>query len=436
MHGNNASIAARFVGPLTRVLPGLAFRLSRGLKTGIARAVLVLLLALLLAPEPARLLAQTALPNLSSADGLGADLFLHSGSTGMVLVVVRDNQVFFKGYGETAPHSGQAPTADSVVRLCSLTKIFTTDLLTKLASDKAVALDDPLQRYAPPKILVAKRIKPITLIDLATHTAGLPRELGTAPAGTPHFTFPDYNTRWRWLPSQHLRSTPGSAALYSNLGYDLLGDALASAARKPLATVLSERTLRPLRMYQTTYFPSAAQCSRLLVSAREEGPCTSTEASAGSSGLYSTPADIAIWLKYLLGTGSPDLAAQPAAAQAVYITPASLVRQVGLDHAGSPTGIGLGWVHLLPLADPSHIIQKTGGGAGFTTYIAINQVRHTAVFVAATEGSSETHFNLFKGANDVLLVLAGFPPLAPEPAKIKVKQVHRRRVRPARAHAA
>ncbi len=110
----------------------------------------------------------------------------------MVLVVVRDDQVIFRGYGETAPNSHQLPTQDSVLRLCSLTKIFTTDVLAKLAADKTVQLDDPLQLYAPKGTIVPKRVRPITLESLATHTSGLPRELGNAPLGTPHFTFPDY----------------------------------------------------------------------------------------------------------------------------------------------------------------------------------------------------------------------------------------------------
>src|ERR1700755_139824 len=73
-----------------------------------------------------------SLPDLQTAGPLGEDLFLQSGSTGMVLVVVRDNQVFFRGYGETAPAPHQLPTQDSLLRLCSLTKIFTTDVLSKL----------------------------------------------------------------------------------------------------------------------------------------------------------------------------------------------------------------------------------------------------------------------------------------------------------------
>jgi D-alanyl-D-alanine-carboxypeptidase/D-alanyl-D-alanine-endopeptidase len=66
---------------------------------------------------------------------------------------------------------------------------------------------------------------------------------------------------------------------------------------------------------------------------------------------------------------------------------------------------------------PSHIIEKTGGGAGFETYVAINHSRRTAIFLAATDGSVDTHLNLFNAANKLLLALAGLPPLPPPPAK-------------------
>lgn len=363
------------------------------------------------------------LPDLQSAGALGSDLFFQSGSTGMVLVVVRDDQVFFRGYGETAPNSHQLPTQDSLLRLCSLTKIFTTDVFTKLIAGKTVQLNDPLQRYAPRGVVVPKRVRPITLVDMATHTSGLPRELGNAPPNTSHFTFPDSRTRWRWLPNQRLRSTPGKAALYSNVTFDFLSDALQSAAHMQYAALLYERTLKPLHMQQTTFFPNAEQCRHLLISANKDGPCSITEATAGSSGLYSTATDMAIWLKYLLRMGDPGISAQDAYAQAVFILPSDLVSQKGLDHAGEPTGIGLGWIHILPVDSPSHIIEKTGGGAGFETYIAINHSRRTAIFLAATGGPVDTHLNLFNAANKLLLAIAGLPPLPPPPPKPAAKRM-------------
>jgi serine-type D-Ala-D-Ala carboxypeptidase/endopeptidase len=393
------------------------------------RKLLVSLFVISLVSARAQEVPQTSLSNLQSVDALGSDLFFQSGSTGMVLVVVRDNQVFFRGYGETAPNSRQAPTEDSLLRLCSLTKIFTTDVLTKLVADKTVRLDDSLQRFAPVHVVVPKRVHSITLADLATHTSGLPRELGSAPRGVPHFTFPDYRTRWRWLPNQRLRTTPGASALYSNVAFDFLSDALQTATHKQYAALLAERTLNPLHMQHTTFFPSEDQCSHLLLSAHDEGTCTVTEPTAGSSGLYSTASDMAIWLQYLLGTGGTGTLSQDPAAQAIYILPSHLVSQKGLDHAGEPTGIGLGWIHILPIDSPSHIIEKTGGGAGFETYIAINHSQRTAIFLAATDGSVETHLNLFNAANKLLLAVAGLPPLPPPPPKPVRKRSHAHRRR-------
>jgi D-alanyl-D-alanine-carboxypeptidase/D-alanyl-D-alanine-endopeptidase len=178
-------------------------------------------------------------------------------------------------------------------------------------------------------------------------------------------------------------------------------------------------------MHNTTFFPNAAQCSQLLAGDSDEGPCTSTEATVGSSGLYSTATDMATWLQYLLRTGGPGIPTQDPAAQAVYILPSDLVSEKGLDRAGEPTGVGLGWIHILPADDPSHIIEKTGGGAGFETYIAINHSRRTAIFLAATDGPIDTHLNLFNAANNLLLAVAGLPPLPTPPPKPAVRRTNR-----------
>jgi D-alanyl-D-alanine-carboxypeptidase/D-alanyl-D-alanine-endopeptidase len=375
------------------------------------------------------------LPPLQSAEALGQHLFVRSGSTGMVLVVVRDKETAIQTFGETAPNSHQRPTPDSFLRLCSLTKIFATDLLVKLDQSKLLRLDTPLQTLAPVHGHVPVPLhdpdRPITLGDLATHTSGLPRELGPAPRDTPHFTYPGPQTRWTWLRTHRPRTTPGTAALYSNLGFDFLGDALEQVAHTPYPQLLATRTTTPLGMAETTFTPTSGQCARLLISAHDEGPCTSTVNSAGSSGLYSTANDMARFLHYLLGTGTTPNPAQAfprqdGAAQAVYVNPATLKSVHGIYLAGDPTGIGLGWIHIsgteTPALDPSDprapgrsnidIIEKTGGGAGFLTYIAMLPAQHIAIFLAATDGTIETHLNFFRNANNVLLTLAGLPTLS------------------------
>ncbi|WP_348260687.1 D-alanyl-D-alanine-carboxypeptidase/endopeptidase AmpH [Telmatobacter sp. DSM 110680] len=357
------------------------------------------------------------LHDLKEAEALGSDLYANSRATGLVLVVVRGKQMYFHSYGETVPGSHQAPSLDSEVRLCSLTKIFTTDLLAQFVAEGKINLDDPLKKYAPNGAVVPEKDAVITLEELATHTAGLEREIGTAPRRAPHFSYPDYETRWHWLASTELKFTPGTKAFYSNVGFDLLSDALAEALHTPYPQLLETRTLKPLKMWDTTFFPKSRQCERLMTGAHEEGPCTITANTEGSGGLYSTPADMVKFLSYLVGAGAP---AQAEYARDVYLLPSSLKGQYGLDHAGRPSGIGLGWMHLGASGDESHVIEKTGAGAGFTTYIAIHPASHTAIFVAMTEGRAggwEPGFNLFKASNNGLLALAGLPPFPDRPTR-------------------
>ncbi|MGA2850727.1 MAG: D-alanyl-D-alanine-carboxypeptidase/endopeptidase AmpH [Terracidiphilus sp.] len=364
-------------------------------------------------PWGASLGAQQPL-SLADAALQGQTLFQQSGFSSMVLVVVRDRETMIKGYGETFPGSARNPDSRSLIRLCSLSKVFATDLLLRLAADGSLSLADPLERYAPPGKHVPRAADgtEITLRDLATHTAGLPREVGAYPAKAPHFTFPSYTVRWAWLQKQQLITPPGTAALYSNVGFDFLGDALAIASSKSYAQLLHDRLLQPLGMWDTTLVPSFEQCSRLLRGPRDEGPCTDTLASGASGGIYSTPADMAKFLQYLLQIpGSP---AQPSTALGVALEPQQLKTVQGLSHAGDPTGIGLAWIQIGDPSSPSSIIEKTGGGAGFSTYIALSPSRHTAVFVAVTENKDDWKIDLFHEGNNLLAALAGVPPLPPK----------------------
>jgi serine-type D-Ala-D-Ala carboxypeptidase/endopeptidase len=362
--------------------------------------------------------------SLAEADQRGQQIYRQSGSTGMVLVVVRGRETMIRTYGETAPGTGQKPQSNSEVRLCSISKIFATDLLAQLVSQGKLALDDPLQRYAPqgkvvPEFTIAQ---PITLRDLATHTASLPREVSSYPRNTPHFTFPGYAYRWNWLPKQTIKAAPGTTAVYSNIGFDLLGDALASATGESYAHLLHDNLLQPLQMWDTTLAPSADQCARLLRGAQNQGPCTDTQPSGASGGIYSTPTDMVKFLGYLLRvSGSP---APPAGALDVFMEPDQLKSIQGLSHAGNPTGIGLGWIQIGDPATPSAIMEKTGGGAGFTTYIALNPRSQTGVFLAITWGKGDATIDFFHEGNNILAALANIPPL---PAKAHV-------ARPAKRH--
>ncbi|WP_432804398.1 serine hydrolase, partial [Escherichia coli] len=105
-------------------------------------------------------------------------------SRGRALVVIDGNQRVFRSYGETRPGNNVRPQLDSVIRIASLTKLMTSEMLVKLLDQGTVKLNDPLSKYAPPGARVPTyNGTPITLVNLATHTSALPRE---QPGGAAH----------------------------------------------------------------------------------------------------------------------------------------------------------------------------------------------------------------------------------------------------------
>jgi D-alanyl-D-alanine-carboxypeptidase/D-alanyl-D-alanine-endopeptidase len=369
--------------------------------------------------------APTQLPPLASVSDVACKIYQEQQATGLVFIAARGHEVYTETFGETAPGSGHKPDKHSVMRLCSISKVFTTDVLVQLSEEGKLRLQDPLQRFAPPgdyvplKTLHGRANTPITLLELATHTAGLPREIGPTPADAAHFTYPSFEQRWAWLQRIRLLTPPGSAALYSNVGFDLLADAVSAAAGERYPHLLAETILKPLGMRETTFDPTPDECLRLLRGGMDdEGACTSSVNTAGSSGLYSTPDDVGRWLRYLVGDTSAG-ARQDAAAQEVYLIPTQLRGIKGLNHAGNPSGIGLGWMRLGRAGNASMIIEKTGSGAGFHTYVALTPKEHTAIFFAFTDGHVRTDADPFGLANNILLALSNLPPLPEEPHRTK-----------------
>jgi D-alanyl-D-alanine-carboxypeptidase/D-alanyl-D-alanine-endopeptidase len=175
--------------------------------------------------------------------------------------------------------------------------------------------------------------------------------------------------------------------------------------------LLNERMVRPLGLRDTTLSPSSEQCARLLAGASEQGPCTDTQPSGPSGGVYSTGADMARTLEYLLhisGTGAPM-----GPAMRVYLNPAQLKSAQGLNHAGDATGIGLAWIQIGDPNSLSALLEKTGGGAGFSTYIALSPKTQTGIFLAVTEGRGRSQVDFYREANNLLAAVASVPPLPP-----------------------
>ncbi|MGH6895336.1 MAG: D-alanyl-D-alanine-carboxypeptidase/endopeptidase AmpH [Geminicoccaceae bacterium] len=377
---------------------------------GIGKVIGCLLLTTLLAaPAPVR----ADSPLLEEAVGLsGLAMFMDSGATGMVLAVVRGDEDMVVGFGETAKGSGQEPDGKSLLRVGSISKAFAGELLGGLAAEGKVGLTDPLQRYAPDGARVPDLDgRTITLLDLATHGAALPRELPLPPpAGSPPFAWPTNVDSYAWLAGYKLPWEPGSIAAYSNVGFNLLGGALATATGQSYEDLLRERITGPLGMADTVVAPSEEQCARLMtgygIPGAEAAPCVGTANIAASGGVYSTADDMVLWLRHNLARADAAVWPTLALTHAAYVQRQDLDAAIGFDEAGTMDAIALAW--LVEMADGHRpmILQKTGGLAGFMSYVAFAPGRDVGAFVAVNRIDFGMFAGLTEGVNELVAMLA------------------------------
>lgn len=343
-----------------------------------------------------------------ATDLTGNIMFMESGAPGMVMVVVRGDQHLVLGYGETAKGNSKVPDGQSLFRLNSLTKVFAGEVLVAMENAGKVSLTAPLSAYAPGGFhgsdVPRFGQRDMTLLDLATHSSGLPREIGEAPPNAPPRTWPTLEDRWKWLATYQLPWAPGTVTSYSNVAFDFLADALADAGKEPYPLALQRYVTGPLGMADTVFTPNAAECDRLMEGSGlgGVGPCVDTTASIGSGGLYSTGDDMARWLQHLVSSDDATATLD----QAVYRQRQTMPAAIGFDEAGPMMGLGLGWVMIAPQGAMPALIQKSGGGVGFMTYVVFAPGRHVGVFVAVSKADFAMFAGLSASANELVSTLA------------------------------
>jgi serine-type D-Ala-D-Ala carboxypeptidase/endopeptidase len=155
--------------------------------------------------------------------------------------------------------SGAALTADTIFEIGSITKVFTSLLLADMVERGEVALDDPVEDYLPDSVTVPSyNGRVITLVDLATHTAGLPR---MPPVANPGDVGAD--RIYEILSGYTLLREPGEQFEYSSLGVGLLGHVLSLRAGLSYEELLRTRVFEPLGMDSTTITLSDEQRRRM-----------------------------------------------------------------------------------------------------------------------------------------------------------------------------
>jgi D-alanyl-D-alanine-carboxypeptidase/D-alanyl-D-alanine-endopeptidase len=340
----------------------------------------------------------------------GQVLFLSLKTQALVLGVIRDGQTSIQGFGRRAEIANEAPGADTLFRIGSITKSFTGQVLASLAADGVVSLADPLTKYCPEFASRSEGGRPIRLIDLATHSAGLPREVPheSGPADNPFINItPEAFTAW--LRANPLLFAPATAISYSNFGFDLLASALARAAKQPYADLLEARIVRPLGLRDTTFSPSTEEVGRIMQGHNFDGspmPNAKTgDAIVGSGGLYSSARDMLAWLRWHVDRFSNDRAAERLMDHAAYLWRDGLNAVFGMDESGRMDAMGLAWIIMAPEGDRPLILQKAGGLQGVFSYVAFAPAHGIGVCAVINAFDVNASLAMAKTANDLIAEL-------------------------------
>ena len=305
---------------------------------------------------------------------------------GFILVAVRKGEMAYTAFGTTTDAGGHVPDADTMFRIGSISKVFCGEVLASLVLDGTVRFADRLQdRLGYDATLPEAGGQAIRLIDLVTHTAGLPREV-PRPDGPPDDPF-STNTQAAQIAGfgrDPLLFTPGTAALYSNYGFDLLGAALSHVGGKPYSDLLQERVLAPAGMTDTMFNPRPGDKDRVMQGHDFDGapmPDANTPASIEcAGGLYTTARDMARWMTWHLDSGDAKHRDLRLLDHSAYRYRDGLTSVVGLDDAGPMDAMGLGWVITMPRDNRPLILQKSGGLQGNLAYLALSPARGVAAF--------------------------------------------------------
>lgn len=240
--------------------------------------------------------------------------FVRRKVAGVVAGVVRGDDRLVRSFGVSGTNHRLGP--DSVFEIGSITKTFTAVLLADMAERGQVTLEDPIGAYLPSDVPTpSKGGRQIELLDLATHTAGLP----SVPRNmVPHLLRNRSNPYAHYSQSElyggvekaRIKRSIGRRFRYSNFGFGLLGHVLERAAGESYEKLVIERVCLPLGMPDTS-IGVGPDVRPLLVqghSRKKPVPAWDLPAFAGAGALRSNASDMLRFLKAHLEPQNTSLA--------------------------------------------------------------------------------------------------------------------------------
>jgi N-acyl-D-amino-acid deacylase len=182
---------------------------------------------------------------------------------GIGLAISKDSQlVYARGFGLADRDKKTPVQPDSLFRLSSLSKTFTSVAVMKLVEQEKVKLDDPILKTVKITPLLAKgekfdpRWEKVTVRQCLQHTIGFNQEKQGDPTANPvlvqklaggNFPVGVINVA-RYALGKTLDTEPGAEQHYSNIGYLLLGRLIENLAKQRYEDFVRKEILLPLKI--------------------------------------------------------------------------------------------------------------------------------------------------------------------------------------------
>jgi serine-type D-Ala-D-Ala carboxypeptidase/endopeptidase len=301
-------------------------------------------------------------------------------TVGVVVGIVDAKGPRFYSRGRMDVRGDRPVGPDTLFEIGSVTKTFTSLLLADMVLKGEVKLDDPISKYLPAGVKAPSRNgREIMLLDLATHTSGLPRMPSNIRPADPMNPYKDYTAdkMYEYLNGHKLNFDVGANYLYSNIGAGVLGQVLALRAGKDYETLVRERILAPLGMSDTTITLSGSLAERFATPHDEKLKPTNPwdfTGLAGAGAIRSTARDMLKYAAANLGLVKTPLSE----AMALTHETRRVFENVGM-------ALGLGW-HLIQRRG-ALIIWHNGGTGGFRSYVGLCPKTGTAIVVLSNSSA-------------------------------------------------
>lgn len=257
-----------------------------------------------------------------------------------------------------------------------------TSMLAYVYRDAGVVdLDDDVRKHVPDfGILHPYSTQNVTTMrQLASHTSGLPRDLGYPCGFDPSCSDADVYAMLR----KTYRVLPQFSRFhYSNVGFGLLGRALEMAAgpQQRYEDLVAERLLQPLGM-NATFDVSPATLSRMAVGRNSDGTRATVSAlgwEAPAGGLLASADDMTQWLKFHFRSDAPASKDQPVDGSTVT---EALASQTVLRDGSS--AVGLPWEY--KYSGGFWTKSKQGELPGFRSSVTLISELKLGIFVSALQ---------------------------------------------------